>query len=588
MSDCILTADDKLILDQVNFEEPMLLLDRFKNLMRHSGSDDEKNASYYVSGKLKEFGVSHEILWPEIFLSTPKRAELKIIGQNIDICAKTPSYSMSTYDKWVDGELIYASSYRPPYVSDEYEYRLKFDADPRGKIVICEGMPSSDKVNDIVKNEGVAAIFVQPGEKIHEGICTTVWGTPGLDDTHNIMKIPVVSINNSDGEMLISMIKEDGARVAVRTSLDFGWKTCPLVLAKITGCSEPEKFILLHGHMDSWHAGIGDNATGDASLLEIARVLESNRHKLKRSVWIAWWPGHSTGRYAGSTWFADQYAMELYDNCIAQVNCESTGCVNANAYDGIMWTEDVDSFCTELVKEVTGIEPKWMRPNRAGDYSFSNIGITSYFMLSSTMGKQKMKEMGYYEVYGCGGNIEWHTEDDDMRLVDEEIFLRDTRLYLAGVLKMANAGILYIDSRKMLDSMEKYLGEYRDVAGEVFDLTPLFNEVGVLKVLMEDFYKEAEKASEDERKHKAICDAILKVERKLIRVNYTSREEFRHDPAAMSPPIPSIACMLKIHQLSKDKQKFLITQLIRSRNKVLHALKECEEIIKGAIPHRKF
>ena len=66
--------------------------------------------------------------------------------------------------------------------------------------------------------------------------------------------------------------------------------------------------MLVHGHYDSWDVGVGDNATGDATLLEIARVLWKNREKLKRSVRIAWWPGHSTGRYAGSTWFADTFA----------------------------------------------------------------------------------------------------------------------------------------------------------------------------------------------------------------------------------------------------------------------------------------
>jgi len=32
---------------------------------------------------------------------------------------------------------------------------------------------------------------------------------------------------------------------------------------------------------------------------------------LRRSVKIAWWPGHSTGRYAGSTWFTDAFALDL-------------------------------------------------------------------------------------------------------------------------------------------------------------------------------------------------------------------------------------------------------------------------------------
>ena len=67
--------------------------------------------------------------------------------------------------------------------------------------------------------------------------------------------------------------------------------------------------------------------------------------------------------------------------------------------------------------------------------------------------------------------------------------------------------------------------------------------------------------------------------RKLIRINYTSRQEFRHDPAAMMPPIPDLAPVLMLNSMSNTDQKFLVTQLVRARNRVLHALKECRQII---------
>lgn len=575
----MLTLEEKSILKEITFDEPKLLLYKFNNLIRQSGSEDERRAAYYISERLDSYGVDNEILWPEIYLSTPVKAELKIIGQNEEINVKTPSYSMSTGGKWVDGELIYASSYRPPYAADEFEYRLRFESDPKGKIVICEGIPSPDKVNDIINNKGVAAIFVQSGEDIHEGICTSVWGSPGYEDLANINRIPVVSVNNPDGRRLIEYLKHGKVRVAVRTLLDEGWKKCPLVLTKILGYENPEKFLLLHGHMDSWHKGIGDNALGNATMLEIARVLQNNRSKLKKSVWIAWWPGHSTGRYAGSTWFADRFAMEFYDNCIAQVNCESTGCVNANTYDGIMWTEDMDDFCRDIVVDVTGIEPKWTRPIRAGDYSFNNIGISSFFMLSSNMSKEKIEKLGYYEVYGCGGNIEWHTENDDMRIVDEKIFLRDTRLYLAGIYKMVNEPQLPINIKKLLESMKNYLNEYQAAAGDSFDFGIVFNEIISLELLVDELYYKADKYKNENEKNHIICNTILRIVRKLIRINYTSRQEFKHDPAAMMPPIPDLAPVLMINNISNGDQKFLITQLIRARNRVIYTLRECQQII---------
>lgn len=575
----MLTQEEISILNEVNFSEPEKLLYKFSTLIRQSGSEDEKEAAYYIAARLASYGIDYDILWPEIYLSTPIRAELKVIGENEEIKVKTPSYSMSTGDKWVDGELVYASSYGPPYATDEFEYKLQFENDPKDKIVICEGIPSPDKVNDIINKKGVAAIFIQPGENIHECICTSVWGSPGYEDLPNINRIPVVSVRNSDGKKLIEKLKHSKVRVALRTVLEDGWKKCPLVLAKILGYKNPEKFLLLHGHLDSWHKGIGDNALGNATMLEIARVLKNNQHKLKKSVWIAWWPGHSTGRFAGSTWFADHFAMELYNNCIAQVNCESTGCINADTYDGIMWTEDMDDFCNELVTGVTGIKPKWKRPQRAGDYSFNNIGISSFFMLSSTMSEEKKRELGYYEVYGCGGNIEWHTENDDMRIVDESNFIRDTKLYLAGIYRMINEPQPPMNINKLLGSMKIYLNEYQSAAGDSFDLSIVVDEIKNLEKLVDKLYKKADEYKDDDERSDRFCDIILRIIRKLIRINYTSRPEFRHDAAAMQPPIPDLAPILMLKNMDENQQKFLITQLIRARNRVIYTLKECQQII---------
>ena len=62
----------------------------------------------------------------------------------------------------------------------------------------------------------------------------------------------------------------------LRTWLDEGWARCPLPVVEIRGVEDPDEFLLVHGHYDSWDVGIGDNATGDATLLELARVLHGS------------------------------------------------------------------------------------------------------------------------------------------------------------------------------------------------------------------------------------------------------------------------------------------------------------------------
>ena len=139
--------------------------------------------------------------------------------------------------------------------------------------------------------------------------------------------------------------------------MEEGWYRQPLPVVEIKGREEPEKFVLLHGHYDSWDVGVGDNATGDATLLEIARVLWAHRDQLRRSVRIAWWPGHSTGRYAGSTWFADRFAIDLDENCVAQINCDSPGCRWASEFKDISWMSETEAYRQER-------DPRGHRPGR--------------------------------------------------------------------------------------------------------------------------------------------------------------------------------------------------------------------------------
>ena len=142
---------------------------------------------------------------------------------------------------------------------------------------------------------------------------------------------------------------------------------------------------------------------------------------LRRSVKLAWWPGHSTGRYAGSTWFADAFAQDLDRNCLAQINCDSPGCRWATSYHDTRSFSECAELASGAIRDVVpDAEIATLRPPQAGDYSFNNIGLSSFFMLSSTMPDALRQEKHYYDVSGCGGNIAWHTENDTLEIADRD------------------------------------------------------------------------------------------------------------------------------------------------------------------------
>src|SRR5690606_5397518 len=402
---------EREIVDAISLDVPWKLIEDFSTLHRLSGSEDERRAIELIIEQLKEAGIPYTLYEPECFISIPLEASVRTLGPDgRSFRAKTPAMSVSTDGEEIVGELVYVPSGAGANSGDVFSTGVDLGGqDVAGKIVLTEGMASPGKVADVMAAGAKAGIFINPGEAIHEGICTTIWGTPDLDSMGRQPSIPVVAVNHPDGQALIAAAQA-GAQVALATRLDTRWRPIPVLVAEIPGARVPEEFVLLHGHLDPWHVGIGDNATGDATLLELARVFWTHRDRLARSLRIAWWSGHSHGRYAGSTWYADTFALELARHCVAQVNCDSPGCRWATTYNNLTAMSETEPFVDAVIRATTGITPQPERPPRAGDYSFNSIGLSSFYMLSSTMAEEDRLAKGYYAVGGCGANIEWHTE----------------------------------------------------------------------------------------------------------------------------------------------------------------------------------
>src|SRR5262249_22337056 len=320
---------------------------------------------------------------------------------------------------------------------------------------------------------------------------TTVWGSPDLTTFERRPRIPVVSVSNSDGADLVRRVQAGAAAATMVAEHEEGWRPIPVTVAEIRGAVEPERFVLVHGHIDSWHAGIGDNATGDATLLELARVLGQHRHLLARSVRIAWWSGHSHGRYAGSSWYAETFANDLLRNCICHVNCDSPGCRDATVYEDVYWMAEVEDFARQAVRDFTGLGAEGRRPLRAGDISFNNLGISTFFMLSSTMPAGVREAKGSYPVGGCGGNIEWHTEADTIEVADRENLLRDMRLYAGAFSGPAQLPVHRLDFRRTLDQLSQALAGYRQQLQSLVDLDPVMKLTAQVRESLEPFYDAA-------------------------------------------------------------------------------------------------
>ncbi len=558
------------ILSQVTLDEPWALVESFSTFKREHPTDVNRGMDEVVE-RLRKHGVEVKVHEPSLYLSLPGLARVEAGGETFR--AKPPAYSLDARNG-MTGSLVYVGARHNAMIEDMFERKVESSAEMaarvRGKIVISEGFASPGLISQFEELGAIGVIGINPGIDIHWGICTTVWGTPDLDDLPRKPKIPAVAVNKPDGEALIG-IAEGGGEVTIFTEMEEGWFTSKLPEVFIPGTEEPEKYVFLHGHLDSWDVGVGDNATGDATMLEIARVLWANRGSLKRSVRICWWPGHSTGRYAGSTWFSDAFALDLEQNAVSQVNCDSPGCRWATEFNNLSRMTETEGFLAEVIREVAGKALNGERPHRAGDYSFNNIGISSYLMLSSTMPDILREEKGYYTVGGCGANIAWHTENDTLEIADRDILLRDIKVYLLAVLRNANNEVLPFDWRATAKEFAETVDDYQAKAGSRFDLSASKKAVAELAAALDGFYAGVKAGT---IKPKAANTVIQDLARILVPINFTRVNRFRHDPALTIPPLPSIAPAAELDKFDDDTIGFARTQLVRGQNRLVSALRQ--------------
>jgi hypothetical protein len=567
---------EQRFLDEVGLDLPWSLVERFSQMPRWRPEDVNRGADIIVE-KLAEAGVPVEVHAPEIYLSIPYAASVSAGG--VTYRAKPPSSSLSVPGGRT-GKLVTLKANPKALRSYNRDVSTLFGGSiasieavralVAGNIVVMQGFGNPALTSLIEEWGGIGLIAVNPGIDIHWGTCTTIWGSPDLEDMPRKPKIPVVAVNNPDGQKLIALA-EAGGEATIRTDLVEGWFAQKIPVVSIPGTEEPEKFVLLHGHYDSWDVGVGDNATGDATLLELSRVLWSKRADLKRGVKLAWWPGHSTGRYAGSTWFTDAFAMELDRHCVAQINCDSPGCRWATSYhDTRAFTESAAIATQAILDIVPDAVVRTQRPPQAGDYSFNNIGLPSFFMLSSTMPDELRHEKHYYDVSGCGANIAWHTENDTLEIADRDVLLTDMKIYLLSALRVANAETLPFDWVATCDEFLGTIAEYQTASKGLADLSRATEATLALKADLEALTTEPARRNA----------VVMELSRVLVPINYTRAQRFRHDPAYTVPRLPTLAVAAELPGFGDDHMRRVAqVELMRGLNRYLAAIDQARRIV---------
>ena len=344
--------------------------------------------------------------------------------------------------------------------------------------------------------------------------------------------------------------------------------------------------MLVHGHVDSWSVGIGDNAVGNATLLELARVFQNNSGQMSRSLRVAWWSGHSTGRYGASTWFADEFGLDLARNCVAQMNIDSPGCRWATEYYDVTMMTEAQDFAIQTIKDATGKSATGARPHQAGDYSFNNIGISGLFMLLSSMPRELIAEKGYYAVGGCGSNIAWHTENDTLEIADKDNLMRDLRVYAAALQRLLNNPLHPYDFRNLTAEFKETLDTYAEAAGTDADFGPAYAALADLNAALDGLHAQSAALADsavDDPSVRAYNDAMLAMARELVLINFTRQGRFRNEPAVRVPQLPDLAPAMDLAGADHHMRRVTRTHLVRGVNRVAWAFESSANIARAAL-----
>lgn len=562
---------DRAIKRAVSRDEAWGHVVELSRIDRTSGSEGDYAAVAYIERYLAAQGIPYVTHEFDSYISWPGEARLEVLSpERREIDVKSHAFSGNTPPAGVEADLAYVRR------GDRADYA---NLDVRGQVVLLEGplgLVMPERVFN-AQQAGAAGIVMiaehdeGPGGHLHEMIVTPVWGTPEHADLGDIPNLPAVSMRRSDALALAALVRAEPVRVRLHGRSDTRWRRLQLPVARIQAADESlesEDFVLLSGHLDSWYLGTTDNATGDAVLLELARVLHGLRKSLRRSVRVAWWPGHSTGRYSGSTWYADAFWTELDRHCVAVCIVDSPG-VRGATVQRIRSMDELRDFNLARMDELKQREVSLLYPAKAGDQSFWGVGISS-MSLNSELPKDHPDRA---PVGGSGGGWWWHTPDDTIDKGDPKVVARDAWVIGSVVASLAADPVLPMRFGRTLGMVEEHLGEWQRRAGGRFDLGPALQQAGNLKGRM--LAAEARLARVPKRKRPAVNHAMIRMARALNPVLYTRTGRHGQDRAV---PFPFLPGLQEIDQLATagDHAGFLLTRLARERNRIQEALFTCE------------
>uniref|UniRef100_A0A2I3GM43 N-acetylated-alpha-linked acidic dipeptidase 2 n=1 Tax=Nomascus leucogenys TaxID=61853 RepID=A0A2I3GM43_NOMLE len=340
------------LLSEMKAENIKSFLRSFTKLPHLAGTEQNFLLAKKIQTQWKEFGldspklVHYDVIFKTSYLEPPPD------GYE-NVTSIVPPYNAFSAQGMPEGDLVYVNYAR---TEDFFKLEREMGINCTGKIVIARygKIFRGNKVKNAMLAGAIGIILYSdpadyfapevqpypkgwnlPGTAAQRGNVLNLNGagdplTPGypakeytfrldVEEGVGIPQIPVQPIGYNDAEILLRKVRMHVHNINKITRIYN-------VIGTIRGSVEPDRYVILGGHRDSWVFGAIDPTSGVAVLQEIARSfgkLMSKGWRPRRTIIFASWDAEEFG-LLGSTEWAEENVKILQERSIAYINSDSS------------------------------------------------------------------------------------------------------------------------------------------------------------------------------------------------------------------------------------------------------------------------
>lgn len=553
---------------------------------RLAGSPNGKRMAEYSRDALAKAGVPAQIYELPGLVSFPEKAEMRVLAPvEISIEANTLGHSVPTLADGISAELMDVAS----GAFEEYAGR-----DATGKITLSElsyhpARHEKQRISAIMGATGCVMMNWGHPENtaVPFGSVKPVWGNPTPETMKTEMAtLPCIGIARTAGLKLREMLKAGPVRLWFRANVENGWRPVQITIGEVKG--ETDDFVVVGGHQDSWPGPQAtDNAAGNACIMELARVFNQHRDKLRRGLVAGFWTGHETGTMIGSSWWVERNWDRLRQHAVAYLQIDQPACAGTTRWASSANAE-LKRFHQATEKRILGARPTtWRRAVKNGDASFFGLGVPM-LAAQGAFTEEELKKSAL-------ANLGWwhHSVENTIDKLDFGYMQEHLKLYAAWLWELCTAPVLPFEFVTAADMFVERLDTLKagaegvGLAGAADRARSFKASAERLEAAAAQWRKRYADGTRDDAPAAALNACMKRLSRALVPLASTAKGAYGHDPYGYTPQgsmIPSLYDTPRYARMADGEARWMLEiELVRHRNRVADALEDCRRDVETTL-----